>query len=513
MCSTSSPPMRGSKRAPRRISAATSSGSDHVPTASPASAAAPSAVASASAATSTGHPARSAWSCIRNPLAVAPPSARRAPTSSGSASSTSATWCATASSAARTRCARVVPRVSPEISPRASGRHCGEPSPVSAGTKVTPSVDSTLVARRSLSDADSITPRPSRSHCSAAPPTSTAPSAAYCGAPPGGTAAAVVSSPSAEAPASSPRATRTNVPVPYVALASPGVKHPCPKSAACWSPAIPAIGTRAPRSVASPITAEERTTSGSTARSTPNSSSSSSSQAPAARSRSIVRDVRASGRELPHEPGVDRAEGQLTGGQLGAREDPLELRGREVRVGHEARSLPDQQRRQLRAALRGAPVLPDDRGMHRPPRRPLPDDGRLTLVRDSDRGEVVRADARLRQGGRGRLLDAHPDLVGIVLDPPRPRERLPDLAVPAADRPEPVVDDEARRPRRPLVDREDQDARSTLDRLRIARGYSGARRRAWGVRAQPAPCRRTAQSLERGMVSRAELRQNVRIGT
>src|SRR6185503_12285735 len=92
-------------------------------------------------------------------------------------------------------------------------------------------------------------------------------------------------------PGPSPRAASTNVPVPYVALASPGAKHPCPKRAACWSPATPAIGTRAPRSTASPITPDEPTTSGSTARSTPNRPSSSSSQAPAARSRSIVREA------------------------------------------------------------------------------------------------------------------------------------------------------------------------------------------------------------------------------
>jgi len=84
-----------------------------------------------------------------------------------------------------------------------------------------------------------------------------------------------------------------------------------------------------------------------------------------------------------------------------------------------------------------------------------------------------------------------------VLHPSRPRERLPDLAVPAPDGSEPVVDDEAGRPRRPLVDREDQSARSTLDRMRIARGYSAER----------------VQSLERGMVSHGVLRQNVRIGT
>ena len=54
---------------------------------------------------------------------------------SGIASTTSSTWKAIDSSAARTRCSRRVPRVIPQMSPRASGAQCGEPSPVSAGTK------------------------------------------------------------------------------------------------------------------------------------------------------------------------------------------------------------------------------------------------------------------------------------------------------------------------------------------------------------------------------------------
>ena len=36
---------------------------------------------------------------------------------------------------------------------------------------------------------------------------------------------------------------RRKQPVPYVFLTEPGVVHICPKRAACWSPAMPAIGT------------------------------------------------------------------------------------------------------------------------------------------------------------------------------------------------------------------------------------------------------------------------------
>ena len=35
-------------------------------------------------------------------------------------------------------------------------------------------------------------------------------------------------------------------PVPYVFFAMPGLKQFCPKSAACWSPAAPAMGTGPP---------------------------------------------------------------------------------------------------------------------------------------------------------------------------------------------------------------------------------------------------------------------------
>ena len=102
-----------------------------------------------------------------------------------------------------------------------------------------------------------------------------------------------------------------------------------------------------------------------------------------------VGDVRRAAGQLPDEPGVDRPEGQLPLRPLGAPEDPLELRRREVRVGDEPRPLADQRRRQLRAAIRGAPVLPHDRAVHRPAGTALPHHGRLALVRDPDRVEVA----------------------------------------------------------------------------------------------------------------------------
>src|SRR3954464_7424299 len=55
-------------------------------------------------------------------------------------------------------------------------------------------------------------------------------------------------------------------PVPYVFFARPGERHACPNSAACWSPAMPAIGTLTPSSSVCAHTPDESTTRGSTAR-------------------------------------------------------------------------------------------------------------------------------------------------------------------------------------------------------------------------------------------------------
>src|SRR5262245_33121799 len=70
------------------------------------------------------------------------------------------------------------------MAPRAYGSQCGAPSPTNAGTTTTPSDEGTLVASRSTSTDDLITPRPSRSHCTTAPAMNTAPSRQYVVFPP-----------------------------------------------------------------------------------------------------------------------------------------------------------------------------------------------------------------------------------------------------------------------------------------------------------------------------------------
>src|SRR5206468_1762295 len=84
----------------------------------------------------------------------------------------------------------------------------------------------------------------------------------------------------------------------------------------------------------------------------------------------------------------------------------------------------------------------------------VPEDRRLALVRDRD---GRRAPSRRRRRGA----DATPDLLRVVLDPPRPRELLRKLLVPAADDAQLVVERQTGGARRPLVDGEDHACRET----------------------------------------------------
>src|SRR6266581_713515 len=116
-----------------------SSSDRHRPAPSPARYAAPSAVVSITLGRSTATFMMSAWNWQRKSFAAAPPSTRSSltpiPASAAIAPSTSRLWKAIASSAARARCAPVVPRVSPTIVPRAYMSQYGAPSPTKAGTK------------------------------------------------------------------------------------------------------------------------------------------------------------------------------------------------------------------------------------------------------------------------------------------------------------------------------------------------------------------------------------------
>ena len=113
-----------------------------------------------------------------------------------------------------------------------------------------------------LSAAFRSSPSPSRNHWIAAPAMNTLPSRAYVVRPPI-RQAIVVTSPRDDATGASPVLSSMKHPVPYVFLAAPTSWHACPNNAACWSPAIPAIGTprgSQPRSAVSPTTPEDGAT-------------------------------------------------------------------------------------------------------------------------------------------------------------------------------------------------------------------------------------------------------------
>ena len=82
--------------------------------------------------------------------------------------------------------------------------------------------------------------------------------------------------------------------------------------------------------------------------------------------------------------------------------------------------------------------------------------------------ELGRADAGRRDGILGGAEHGRPDLLRVVLDPARARVVLRKLPIATAARDELVVHDETGRARRPLVDREDHDARIASTRRRTS---------------------------------------------
>ena len=110
-------------------------------------------------------------------------------------------------------------------------------------------------------------------------------------------------------------------------------------------------------------------------------------------------------------------------------EEPLELRRREVRIRDEAGALADQLGGQLRAALGGAAVLPDDRVVHRHAGRAVPEERRLALVRDPDRASAPRRAPARRpraRSARSPPVRARPSpSAGSAAAAPRSRGREP----------------------------------------------------------------------------------------
>ena len=133
--------------------------------------------------------------------------------------------------------------------------------------------------------------------------------------------------------------------------------------------------------------------------------------------------------QLPHQPGVHRAEQQLTPpglfpGPLHVVQNPLELGGGEVGVNQQTGVLPDVVRQRLvllKPFAQGgsAPALPNDGVVDRTAGGFVPDNGGLPLVGDSNGGDLLRGDTGLGQGlgQHGGL--AGPDLHRVMFHPAR----------------------------------------------------------------------------------------------
>ena len=164
-----------------------------------------------------------------------------------------------------------------------------------------------------------------------------------------------------------------------------------------------------------------------------------------------VGDVAGAGGELPHQPAVDGAEGQLSGRGPGAGirdvvEQPRQLGGGEIGVQLKAAATMDQGRvaglAQALAVGNGAAVLPDDGGRQGAACGALPQHGGFTLVGDADGGHLTGGDACSNQGLAGAVELGLPDLQWVVLHPAGGRVGLVEFLLGGGERVAAVVEDE-----------------------------------------------------------------------
>ena len=168
--------------------------------------------------------------------------------------------------------------------------------------------------------------------------------------------------------------------------------------------------------------------------------------------------------QAPEQERVDGAEGELAALGTGASaghgvEDVRDLRAGEVGIEREAGALPEEglvaREAQPLARRRGDPALPDDRVGDRLARRAVPDDRRLALVGDPDRGNPLRAADLANDVARHREL-ARPDRLRVVGHVARRRELLLERLLRAGDRPPVAPERDRARRGGALVEGEDQ---------------------------------------------------------
>jgi hypothetical protein len=132
-------------------------------------------------------------------------------------------------------------------------------------------------------------------------------------------------------------------------------------------------------------------------------------------------------------------------------EEPAGLRGAEHGVEREAADRADLVRVLAQRAGVRALVLPAEHGAERLARSAVPQQQRLALRAQADGGDRPAVAEALRHGG----LHAGPDLLGVLLDPARPRRREADRRGAAGDDLAGGVHEHRLGGARALVDRQD----------------------------------------------------------
>ncbi|OPZ05782.1 MAG: hypothetical protein BWZ09_00882 [Alphaproteobacteria bacterium ADurb.BinA305] len=153
------------------------------------------------------------------------------------------------------------------------------------------------------------------------------------------------------------------------------------------------------------------------------------------RARGVARigQVQPAAAQMPQQPAVDGAEGELAALGAHARigdvvEQPGELGGGEIGIelqpGARAHVLCAARGAQALALDRGAAVLPDDRGGEGATTGALPQHGGLALVGDADRRHLACGHAGIGERLASAVELGTQDVLGIVLDPVGRREVL-----------------------------------------------------------------------------------------
>ena len=144
-----------------------------------------------------------------------------------------------------------------------------------------------------------------------------------------------------------------------------------------------------------------------------------------------VGDVYPTAGELPDDPAVHGSETKFSlFGPLASAfdvvEDPLDFRGREVGVEHQAGFCPNRFGPPLAfeelAVVGRAPILPHDGVVDGQRGLAIPYDGGFALVGDPDAGDVEPREVGFGNGFGGDGGLGVPDLAGVVLDPSGPRD-------------------------------------------------------------------------------------------